>query len=108
MAENKPVATPAPNSDNWKVRARFVGFQAPMAWSMPDDRNPGQMRSGTTYRVDVRVEEGTVLMRVNEEIYKNMERDNLQFGDVLEIHYGRTVGKGEMRVNPVAFHRVGA
>lgn len=103
MAEPKG---PVQQSDQWKVKARFVGFQTPLDWSMPDDRNPGQMRKGTSYRVDVRVEEGTVLMRVTEEIYKNMERDNLQFGDTLEIVYGRTVAKGEMRVAPVAFNRL--
>lgn len=100
-----PKGTPQVQ-DQWKVQARFIGFQTPLDWSMPDDRNPGQMRKGTSYRVDVRVEEGTVLMRVAEEIFKNMERDTLQFGDKIEIVYGRTVVKGEMRVAPVAFHRL--
>lgn len=101
------MADDALNSE-WKVRARFVGFQVPRPWSMPDDRNPGKMREGTTYRVDVRVEEGTVLMKIPEQMFQNMQRDRLDFGDRIEIVYGRTVANGEMRVAPIAFHRVGA
>ena len=96
--------TDALNSE-WRVSARFVGFQAPRAWSMPDDRNPGQMRSGSTYRVDVRVPEGTVLMKVPETVYQDMMAARLDFGDRIDIIYGRTVSGGEMRVAPVGFTR---
>lgn len=84
----------------WKVRARFVGFQVPKPWEM-------EGRKGVSYKVDVRVPEGTVLMKVPEEVYRNMQRDNLDFGDHIEIIYGRTVANGEMRVAPVAFHKLG-
>lgn len=86
-------------ASEWKVRARFVGFQVPKPWEM-------EGRKGVSYKVDVRVPEGTVLMKVPEEVYRNMQRDALDFGDHIEIVYGRTVNNGEMRVAPVAFHRV--
>lgn len=90
----------------WEVEARFVGFQAPRDWKMQDDRNPGQMRQGVTYRVDVRVAEGTVLMKVPEDVYQGMKEARLDFGDRIFVIYGRTVTGGEMRVAPMAFRKV--
>lgn len=90
----------------WEVPARFVGFQAPRAWSMPDDRNPGQIRSGSTYRVDVRVPEGTVLMKIPEQVYQDMQSAALDFGDRISILYGRAVINGELRVTVAGFRRV--
>lgn len=87
----------------WEVPARFVGFQAPRAWSMADER--GGTRAGTTYRVDVRVPEGTVLMKVPENVYQDMVAARLDFGDRIAVIYGRTVSGGEMRVAPVGFRR---
>ena len=93
-----------PTAALWEVEARFVGFQVPKDWSMPDER--GGTRSGVTYRVDVRVPEGTVLMKVPEGVYNGMAEARLDFGDRIAIQYGRTVSGGEMRVAPVGFRRL--
>jgi hypothetical protein len=87
------------DSPLWLLRARFVGFQEPKGWSM-------EGRTGTSYKVDIRTDEGTVLMKVAETVYNNMKHDGLEFGDHIDLVFGRTVVAGELRVLPTGFRLV--
>lgn len=86
-------------SQAWVTEARFIAFQEPKPWEI-------EGRKGTSYKIDVRVSEGTAFLKVDENVYKEMEAQGLQFGDKIRIIWGKATRNGEFRVLPVAWERM--
>lgn len=86
------------NSQMWETEGRFIGFQEPRDWEI-------EGRSGTTYRIDLRIAEGTMFVKLDGQLFDEMQKANLQFGDKVVLYWGKTSVKGELRVQPVSWKK---
>lgn len=86
-------------SQAWETAARFVEYQEPKPWKV-------EGREGITYRITLKISEGTVFVKVPEELYKDMLAAHLEFGDKIVLYWGKASVKGELRVDPISWKKV--